>query len=213
MWRKTTRSRVAWNPMLHLTALIYLLLRIKKSLLPLQKYNCRVIMSIHRNNKTNVILSFVIVANCDVRRWEVYCSNLLLVATVCLLHGGKWSQKKEVLRNIHHHKWAVLHARAGWSEPNNLSPSAVESLSAGAKARSTEQTLAVELENEGWILTNRLQRSARPPLSKASYWLAQFPLSSLQALISGSSAVKGGKVEWVKRRTRRKRHGFAPCAR
>lgn len=43
----------------------------------------------------------------------------------------------------------MLQARAGGSELNDMSPSPVESLSAGAKALSAEQTLAVEAENEG----------------------------------------------------------------
>lgn len=42
----------------------------------------------------------------------------------------------------------MLQARAGGSEPNDLSSSPVESLSAGVRALSTEQTLAVEAENE-----------------------------------------------------------------
>lgn len=49
---------------------------------------------------------------------------------------------------IHHHQPTMLQARAGGSEPNDLSSSPVEILSAGARALSAEQTLAVEAENE-----------------------------------------------------------------
>lgn len=42
----------------------------------------------------------------------------------------------------------MLQARAGGSEPNDSSSRPVESLSAGARALSAEQTLAVEAENE-----------------------------------------------------------------
>lgn len=49
---------------------------------------------------------------------------------------------------IHHRERPMLQARAGGSEPNDLSSSPVESLSAGVRALSTEQTLAVEAENE-----------------------------------------------------------------
>lgn len=52
----------------------------------------------------------------------------------------------------------MLQARAGGSEPNDLSSSPIESLSAGVRALSTEQTLAVEAENERYILTNGLAR-------------------------------------------------------
>lgn len=49
---------------------------------------------------------------------------------------------------IHHRERPMLQARAGGTEPNDLSSNPVESLSAGVRALSAEQTLAVEAENE-----------------------------------------------------------------